>query len=100
MNTQILDHAISWGLPQLIIAVLAVITARRYRWNGLRILAAAAILHFFTKVIISAVAAYCNPAPYGLMTFDSYSGFTVFVLAVVGWSMLAFTRQVKESHDA
>jgi hypothetical protein len=34
------------------------------------------------------------------MTLDSYSGFAVFVLAVVGWSMLAFTRQVKESHDA
>jgi uncharacterized membrane protein len=99
MNT--ISHAISWGLPQLIIAVLAVITARRYRWISLRILAAAAILHFFTKFIISAVAAYCDPAPpYGLMTLDSYSGFAVFVLAVVGWSMLAFTRQVKESHDA
>jgi hypothetical protein len=86
------SHIMSWGLPQLILALLVVFAARRHRWVGLRILAAAAILDFLAKFTITAFIVFSHPVPYGLASVGSWASFIVFILAVVGWFMLAFAR--------
>jgi hypothetical protein len=94
------SHILSWGLPQLILALLVVFAARRHRWISLRILAVAAILDFLARFTITAFIVFSHPVPYGLASVGSFASFIVFVLAVVGWSMLAFTRAKKSDHDA
>jgi hypothetical protein len=94
------SHIMSWGLPQLVIALLVVFAARRYRWIGLRILAAAAILDFLARFTITAFIVFSHPVPYGLASVGSCASTIVFVLAVVGWSMLAFAHTKKVDHDA
>ena len=95
-----IKYILSWGLPQLIIALLIIFATRRHRWIGLRILAAAAILDFLAKFTTTAFIVFGYPVSYSLALFGWSASLVVFILAVVGWSMLAFTRQEKQSHDA
>jgi hypothetical protein len=98
----LLEKPLSWGVPQLIIAVCVILAARRYRLAGMWILSAAAILAFVSRVGFT-LAIQCGdgrPSAGLALLLVSYPTIVISIITVVGWAMLAFCRSKKSSPDA
>jgi hypothetical protein len=94
------SHAISWGLPQLILAVLIVMAARRHGLIGLWLLASAAILSLCVRVAGTAIMVFGVPKPAGWTSLYAdtsvLSSILIFLLTILGWAALAFAGIKKQ----
>ncbi|MGA2870818.1 MAG: hypothetical protein ABSF34_16855 [Verrucomicrobiota bacterium] len=92
-----------WGVPQLILAVLGVLAARRHKLPGLWVIAAAAILSLLQRVALALVVLLVPSRGDSARMFaplNFYPGMLIVLIAIVGWAMLAFPRTKKSDHDA
>jgi hypothetical protein len=87
-----ISHAISWGVPSLILAVLAVVAASRHKLTGLWILALAIIASLIIRVTVHAILISGNPNATDLMTMNALSNLLIFFCSAAGWIVLAFAR--------
>jgi hypothetical protein len=93
-----LGQSLNWGLPQLIMAVLAVLAARRHKLLGIWLLAVAAILSLFLKVALALLVRLIasRAASTGVLaSLNFYLGLLILLIAIVGWATLAFPRPKK-----
>jgi hypothetical protein len=93
------SHAITWGLPQLILAVLIVLAGRRHRLIGLWFLAATAILSLCVRVAATAIIVFSDPRP-GVAKVNGYAYLLIFLLSIIGWAAFAFIGTKKSDHHA
>ena len=87
-----------WGVPQLILAVLGVLAARRHKSVGLWVIAAAAILSLFQKVALALVVKFVPDRGDSARIFaplNFYPGILILLIVITGWAMLAFPRTKK-----
>jgi hypothetical protein len=92
-----IGQVFNWGIPQLVIAVLAVVAARRHKLRGMWLIAAAAILSFLLKVALALVVSLiASKADSGRIfaPVNFYVQLLALVVAIVGWTMLAFCQRV------
>jgi len=92
---------VQWGVPQLILAVLGVLAARRHKLPGLWLLAVAATLSLFLKIALALLIHLdtdrgSSARIYGPLNF--YPSLLILLIATVGWAMLAFPRTKKSDH--
>jgi len=93
-----LGAVMQWGVPQLILAVLGVLAARRHKFPGLWVLAIAATLSFFLRVALALlihmdVDRGSSARIYASLNF--YPSLLILLLAIAGWAMLAFVAPKK-----
>ncbi len=89
---------ISWGGPQLILAVLAAFAARRHKLAGFWVLSAAAILSMIQKIALALIATLITDRGESGRIFASlnfYPSFLISLVSFVGWLMLAFHGRKK-----
>ncbi len=83
----------AWGIPQLVIAALTIIAARRHRLRGLWLVSAGAILSFALKValvlVVRLVVSKADSARI-VAPLNFYVQLFTLVVTIVGWTMLAF----------
>ena len=80
--------------------MLAILAARRHKWVGLRFLAAATIVSCVAQLTLVAFTEFGHFFPKWFLLVTLIASYAVFILTVVGWSILAFVRHEKDDHDA
>lgn len=95
-----IGQVFDWGIPQLVIAVLTIVAARRHRLRGMWLVSAAAILSFLLKVILALVVKLiASKADSGRIfaPVNFYVQLLTLVVAIIGWTILAFCQTTPNS---
>ena len=95
-----IGQVFNWGIPQLVIAVLTIIAARRHRLRGMWLVSGAATLSFLLKATLALVVKLIASKSDSARIFapvNFYGQLLTLVVAIVGWAMLAFCQPVPNS---
>jgi len=90
--------AMQWGFFEFVLALLVTIAAWRYRMVGVWLLAAAAILRFLASLWLMVLIQH-GGGPHSFQIV-SIPNILATVLAIGGWSVLAFCHSKKLKADA
>ncbi len=95
--------SVEWGATQLIVAVLAILAAKRQRLPGMWVLAVAAALSCLRNFSVALLTRCADlskwPAALGSRNLlNLYPSVLIFLITLAGWAMLAF--QKRRSDDA
>jgi hypothetical protein len=90
--------AMQWGVPLLILAVLASIAAWRHRMVGMWLLAVAAILTLAARLWLMLLIRQSGGSHEDLRIV-SYSHYLELLISIGGWAVLAFERTGKTRTD-
>ena len=96
MKTWFLFRNLSWPFIQLGMLVFCIMAARRHRLRGLWVLAAATILSIMSSVVqlvISQDVLMQHPGAFYFLMLSGIGYYAAMVAALVGWGLLALSRE-------